>query len=357
MEITSSNFFLYYQGNEPLNLETKPTGLTEEDSTNYDSFKSQVSVIYSSQSAEGGQDIFFKDGPNISPLATLKSLQPNTTYQVVSVGPYPLTVPAIGGLSVTDSTADCPSTVPVVTFSSPTFILDGEGQNYQYLNIEISGLEPGIQYEYKLETIKANWPIKIMNKNGFFTPGETTENLFAYALFSPTETIAESDREDFFVHDPDPFNNEFHARNNLYAILKITVSPIGLDFCSGVTDTISIRCQGCLPQVEEFYPIVKFNERSALMMSKNCENAPVPVVVDCSNFEKGKKYTYTFTLDNDISQITPSTGEIGFGDGAGQITSILNLNGESPAILKISVVDDAGRVSTDFLSVEATDCE
>jgi len=356
MEIISSNFFLYYQGNEELNLETKPTGLNDTDSANYDAFKNQVSVIYSSQSAEGGQDIFFKDGANISPLASLKALQPNTAYQVVSSGPYPLTVPAIGGLSVTDTAIDCPTTVPVVTFSSPTFILESEGQNYQYLNIELSALEPGVKYEYKLEVVKANWPVKIMNKDGFFTPGENKENLFAYALFSPTETIAEADKEDFFVHDPDPFNSEFHARNNLYAIIKISVGAIGLEACTPVTDTIAIRCQGCLPQVAEYYPIVQFNERSALMMSKNCDNAPVPVVVDCSNFEKGRKYTYTFTLDNNISTITPSTGEIGFGNGAGQITSILNLNGQSPAILKVSVVDDSGRVSTDFLSIEATDC-
>jgi len=357
MEITSSNFFLYYQGNEELDLATKPTTLNDADSASYDAFLAQTNVIYSSAKEDGSQDIFFKDGSVISPFATLTTLQPNTAYQIVSNGPYPITVPAVGGLSTTASDVECPVTVPVVTFSAPTFILESEGQNYQYLNIELSGLEKGVPYEYRLEVIKANWPVKIMNKNGFFTPGEDKENLFAYALFSPTETIAEADKEDFFPHDPDPFNNEFHARNNLYAIVKITVGAIDLTSCAPVTDTIAIRCQGCLPQVQEYYPIVKFNERSALLMSKNCDNAPVPVVVDCSNFEKGKKYTYSFTLDNSVSTITPASGEIGFGDGAGQITSILNLNGESPAILKISVTDEAGRVSTDFLSIEATDCQ
>ena len=358
MEITSSNFYLYYQGKEALDLSTKPTALNETDSSNYDNFLNQVNVIYASQKTDGTQAIFFKEGGTISSLATLTSLQPNTSYQVVSAGPHPLTVPAIGGLSVSESDVECPSTVPVVTFSSPTFILDSVGQNYQYLNIELSALEVGIKYEYKLEVIKANWPVKIMNKEGSFTPGETKENIFAYALFSPTETIATVDIEDFFPFDADPFNNEAHARNNLYAIVKISVSPISLDSCNSVTDTIAIRCQGCLPQVTEYYPVVKYNDRAALMMSKNCDNAPVPVVVDCSNFEKGKKYKYTFSLDNTFSTITPSSGHIGFGDGTGQITSILNLQGESPAILKIEVEDEAkGWVSTDFLSVEATDCE
>ena len=361
MEIISSNFFLYYQGKEalPLNSANKPVSLTDTpDSANYDNFLNQVNVIYASQQRDGTQAIFFKEGGTISSSAGLTSLEPNTAYQVVSAGPHPLIVPAIGGLSVSESDVECPSTVPVVTFSSPTFILESAGQNYQYLNIELSALEVGTKYEYQLEVVKANWPVKIMNKKGSFTPGETKENIFAYALFSPTETIAAGDIEDFFPFDPDPFNNEAHARNNLYAIVKISVSPISLNSCSPVTDTIAIRCQGCLPQVTEYYPVVKYNDRAALMMSKNCDNAPVPVVVDCSNFEKGKKYKYTFSLDNTVSTITPSSGHIGFGDGTGQITSILNLQGESPAILKIEVEDEAkGWVSTDFLSVEATDCE
>lgn len=360
MQIQSSNYYFYYEGNDPLTLDTKPDGLSETDSANYDKFLSQVSVIYGSQKDDGSQDIFFK-GANgvIDPFASLKSLSPNTSYNVLSAGPYPLIVPAVGGMSTTQPSEECPSSVPVITFSSPTFILENAGQNYQYLNIEVSSLEPGLKYEYKLEVIKANWPVKIMNKAGFFTPGENKENIFAYALFSPTETVADVDKEDFFQHDPDPFNNEFHARNNLYAIIRMSVGAISLDTCKTVTDTVAIRCQNCLPEVEEFYPVVKFNERSALLMSKNCDNAPVPVVVDCSNFAKGKKYNYVFTIDNGVSRISPTTGEIGFGNGEGQLTAILNLNGVSPAILKITVYpsDNPSRVSTDFLSIEATDCQ
>lgn len=361
--IINSRFAIFsYLGRDPLPLLSAPPGLGDSERSAYSNFIQSVDTIYASQQNSGLIPTFYKTDGAPDTNSSLKSLTPGESYYVVmtSSAKYPVNVPAIGGLSSggTGTTLCSVSQIPTISFPAPAFTLEGEANHYQYLTISFSQLVPKVRYRYTLTNFQSNWPIKILPREGVFTPSSTTESINAYLMFAPT--LSSVDCPDCFTnYTLDPDYREPHGQNNLYSILQVSIVPEPFDVCTPVNDTVMIRCKSCLPRRIDNYPIVKFENAPVKTLNADCAFESVPINVACSNFDKGKPYKYQFSVDNNVSTVVPNSGIVGFGDGVGKITGLLNIQNMTPVIIKVEVVtqDGLNKTSTDFLTVECTDCQ
>ena len=360
MIITSRFFIFTYLGKEPLTLLKAPTNMSADQTAQYNTFIQSLDSIYTSQNSSGVIPTFYKTNGAGDPNSSLKQLESNTAYYAImsSTATYPLFIPAIGGLVQGSGTSGCSvSQIPTITFPAPSFVLEGENQNYQYLSINISQLLPGTKYRYQISNFQSNWPVKVLPKEGVITPQSSSQIINAYLMFAPSlDTTDCPDCYTNYVLDPD--YKEIYGQNNLYAILQIAIVAEPFDVCIPIIQTIPIRCKSCLPKRVNNYPAVKFTNGPKLSLSGTCGDQAFPITVDARNFDKGKPYSYLFTLDNDTSIITPASGIAGFGDGAGQISALVNIKNTSPIIAKIEVTSNDGlnKTATDFLTIECSNC-
>ncbi len=389
-QITSRFFIFTYDGKSPLDLFSSNTILDAvlEDanatidvpivpasSQEINNFIANVSIIYASETTNGLIPTFYKTNGIPDNNSTLKVLESGKAYYVIMNASvtYPVIVPSIGGvLPCSGTSGDCKTqNIPAVTFPAPSFTLEGENQNYQYLTVGFSNLTPGVSYQYNFTNSSSNWPIKILPLSGTFTPQLAQHNINAYVMFAPS--LNDLDCPDCFKnYKLDPDYKEFFAQNNLYASIQVNIVAEPFDVCSSISSTLPIRCKSCLPKKTELYPIAKFEGGPKLVLSGDCGSQTVPIKVNCTNFDKGKAYKYTFSITEDdlvaadivasgkaAPVVTPDTGIIGFGDGVGQISTLLNINNYSPVIVKILVEaqDGTNKTSTDFLTVECSNCQ
>ena len=360
MIITSRYFVFTYLGKDPLTLLEAPKNLSTDDLVKYNKFISSVQTIYTSQATNGLIPTFYKTNNLADPNSSLKTLETNKSYYVImnSNTVYPVNILAVGGLVSSSGSTQClvPQS-PTISFPAPSFNLEGEANHYQYLTIGFGQLSVGTRYKYTISNFQSNWPVKILPKEGVFTPQATSESINAYLMFAPT-LIAEDCPDCFTNYNLDPDYREPYGQNNLYSILQVSIVAEPYDVCVPITDTVFIRCKSCLPRRVENYPMVKFADAPKKTLTSDCAYESLPVIVGCSSFDKGKPYKYVFSLDNSTSTITPSSGIIGFGDGVGQIGALLNIQNQSPIIAKVEVTaqDGSNKTTTDFLTVECTDC-
>jgi hypothetical protein len=395
-KITSRFFIFTYDGKSPLDLfsvnfdpsdppsvlvsvqdAALPVTNTTSSTTDTDisKFINNVSIIYASEETNGIIPTFYKTAGVADKNSTLKFLESGKAYYVImnSSATYPVTVPSVGGvLPCSGTSGDCKTTnIPSITFPAPSFTLEGENNNYQYLTVGFSNLTPGVTYQYNFSNSSSNWPIKILPLTGTFTPQAAQHNVNAYVMFA--SSLNSNDCPDCFTnYKLDPDYKEFFAQNNLYASVQVNIVAEPFDVCSKISSTIPIRCKSCLPRKVELYPVIKFESGPKLILSGDCGSQTVPIKVNCTNFDKGKAYKYTFSIAEDAliaadiaatgrsaPVVTPDTGIVGFGDGVGQIATLLNINNYSPVILKILVEaqDGTNKTSTDFLTVECSNCQ
>jgi hypothetical protein len=360
MIITTRFFIFTYLGKEPLTLLTPPSNMSSDQRAQYNTFIQNVDSIYTSQNSAGIIPTFYKTNGVGDKNSSLTQLESNKAYYAImsSTATYPVFVPAIGGLVQGSGATGCSvSQIPVISFPAPSFVLEGENQNYQYLSINISQLLPGTKYQYKLSNFQSNWPVKILPKEGVITPQSTSQNINAYMMFAPSlDTTDCPDCFTNYVLDPDYKEN--YGQNNLYAILQVSVVAEPFDSCIPIVQSIPIRCKSCLPRRTISYPSVKFTNGPKLTLSGACGDQAFPITVDARNFDKGKPYKYVFSVDNNTSVITPASGIAGFGDGVGQISALVNIKNVSPIVAKIEVTSQDGmnKTSTDFLTIECSNC-
>lgn len=360
--IINSRFSVFsYLGKDPLPLLQAPAGLGDSDRTVYANFIQSIDIIYASQQTNGLIPTFYKTNGVPDVNSSLTTLIPGQSYYVImSAGAkYPVSVPAIGGLSSggIGATLCSVSQIPVVSFPASAFTLEGEANHYQYLTISFSQLVPRTRYKYVISNFQSNWPVKILPKEGIFTPSSATESINAYLMFAPTLSAVDCpDCATNYTLDPD--YREPHGQNNLYSILQVSIVPEPFDVCTPVNDTIMIRCKSCLPRRIDNYPVVRFEDAPIKTLRSDCAFESLPINIACTNFEKGKPYSYKLSIDNTTSTIVPSSGVVGFGDGVGRIGALLNIQNMTPIIVKVEVVtqDGLNKTATDFLTVECTDC-
>lgn len=352
-----------YFGKDPLDLLATPSNLSSEQLQEYNTFISSVDNIIASQDLDTGLiPNFFKTDGLPDQFSGLKTLETGISYYFImnATANYPVTIPAIGGLSdiggSTDNVCEVAET-PKISFPASSFTLEDSGENYLYMTITFSNLIPNTRYKYVISSAGSNWPVKVLPSEGIIVAQESSQTITPYIMFAPT-----LDPRDcpgcFSNYTLDPDYKEVHGKNNLYCNLQVAISAEPYDICPATIQQVPIRCKSCLPIREDKYALIHFSEGPVLNLGAQCAEKSYPITALVTEAERGAAYTYKFSLDNNLSTISPSSGIAGFGDGAGSITSLLNVNNVSPVIVKIEIVSENGaKTSTDFMTVECAECQ
>jgi hypothetical protein len=363
MVITNEFNIERYIGKDPLPLLSAPSNISSELLAKYNTFISNISTIYGTQNSNGSIPVFYKSANNTpNPNSTLTSLQSGEEYYFISrsSSTFPYDIPAIGGaISNPTVTPTCDSRSPCcpsVFFNNSTVSLSGPPENtYAYISASVTGLIPGKVYTYNYSSVAANWPAKITPISGTLLPSSGVESIDSIFTFCPSTT----DCPGCFPYVLDCYPDKDIVKKNIYSILELKVSGPNSSSCDVVADRITIRCNKCLPEpCEVKRPYLSFTGSPKLTLAPNCCANPVPISLNVTGAEPGKRYDFVFSAWPTTVQVIPSSGISGFGDGGGKLSAMVNLNGEQSAVVKCALTDTiTSETFVDFISIQCnTSC-
>ena len=350
MLITSTYSISRYTGTDSLSLMAAPTSLTATQLTQYNKFISNVVSIYGNVLPNGTVPIFYKNADGTpSTNSTLTSLNSDNEYYILSKldAVFPYIVPVLG--TQTDSSSN---SCPIVSFPSNSVDLSSPNQIYAYVTANVSGLNIGQTYNYKVEGVGSNWPSKVSPLSGTIVPSNTTYDLDLVFNYSPVSGV-DSSKFLPFVLDPDA--DKDYIRSNLYSIVKLSVS--GAD-CYAGNDSVMMKCNNCLPTSSSTIsrPTLSFIGGPKISLSNTCCSSPVPVVLNVTNCVPGRQYSYQFGGFPDGSvTITPANGSVGFGGGGGNINAIVDTAGQKNTVIRCSITDNVlNETFSEFLAIQCS---
>lgn len=389
MLITSEFTIERYMGKQPLTLLSIPAGIDTGTLAQYNTFMSNISTIYGSQNSNGVIPVFYKNSngtPNSN--STLTSLVGGEEYYFISksTASFPYSIPAISGsISTPEPTPPCsglPSCCPSVVFNPSSITLVGPPENtYAYINASLSGLVPGKKYNYVYSSLGSNWPAKITPVSGSIFPSSSTEQI--ESVFNFCQSTGNCTNCFPYILDCDPLKD--FAQKNIYSLLEINVSASGLENCPIISDRITVKCNNCIvgitptptqtmaasptptpaptatptpspTQCQIFRPSLSFAGSPKLSLSSACCSNPVPLTVNVAGAAPGKVYNFSFTSWPTNVQVLPSGGTVGFGDGIGKLSTVVNMVGESSAVIRCTLIDNdrPSENYVDFITIQCT---
>lgn len=351
MLITTEFAIERYNGQNPLTLLSPPSNMDTATQQQYNLFIANIVTIYGSQNEFGIVPVFYKTAlgaPNST--STLTQLDPGQEYYFVSKNTalFPYAIPAIGG----SSTASCPKLdicCPSVNFTSSSVTLSGPPENiYAYLTANMSGLEPGSQYNYIFEPVAANWPSKISPLSGTLIPMSYNDSVDAVFRFCPSSGGCDN----YLPFTLDTNSNKEYSQKNIFSSIKIKLYPASGSSCDLMSDVVTVKCNKCLPNGSTYRPKVAISGSPRLALTNACCNNPIPVTVNITGAEIAKPYSYNIQSWPDTVLVNPSSGVTTFGDGAGRVSTMVSMSGIPSAVLKFTLNDpDSGENFIDFTNV------
>lgn len=340
-----------YTGQLPLTLLAPPANMDAATQQQYNIFISNIVTIYGSQNLDGTVPVFFKSYNNTpSSSSTLTQLENGKEYYFISKNSssFPYVIPAIGG-STTDSCDTLKPCCPYVVFSTNNIALSGPPENiYAYLSATASGLIPGKTYTYTYEPITANWPAKISPASGSFIAMRNFDTIDSVFSFCPTS----GNCENYFSYTPDPDMNKDYTQKNIYSTVRIVLYPIDGSDCPIMSDTITVKCNKCLPGGAYHRPVVNISGSPKLSLNSTCCNNPIPLSAYISSADPGKVYSFVIQSWPDSITMNPASGYASFGDGTGKISTMIDMNNINAGVIKFSLNDQfSNETFVDFTSI------
>jgi len=319
MNINSQFYITNYTGKEPLDLMTKPVSFTESNQiADYNRFIEAVSTIYASQNATGGIPVFWTqrntstdpiDGIKYtyspSDKSTLQALQPKESYYFILRDPsyVPLKVPTVGGSLPGFPEEDM---LPIVkTPNSPVTLTAVSGNKY-LCSIKIDELQSYSTYEYKVNSIFANWPITVSPESGILKPSGKNTSIDLSIIFCGSTGLCPSGTMGLIDYSID--NNLTNVISNsipesMRTTLQIAVSPVSYSGIEILSDQFTVECKDCLPKIKIDIPSepVTLNKEHG-----HCYD----LVANLNGLVPYKEYSYVFasTSANWPAVITPISG-------------------------------------------------
>jgi len=254
MNIINQFFVTYYTGSESLDLMNIPSEFNNNFKlkAEYNRFLEGINTIYGTQKSNGSIPVFWtipsgsKYVPN--PDSTLTSLEPKQSYYFIARDDsyLPLNIPIKGHTlpGYTDL-----NILPVIQATGNT-ILPNKGENYAYLQFQISGLQPYEDYSYSFNGVSSNWPSTISPKSGILKPSDENIELDCVLTFCSSQSgCINSDNLLDYVLD-----SHGTSLNNLYSIINLEISPLSYLRESVISDNYGIHCEDCLPRLTVSLP-------------------------------------------------------------------------------------------------------
>lgn len=228
--------------------------------------------------------------------------------------------------------------------------------NHAYISVALQNLIPGNSYSYSIRALDSNWPAFVKPSAGLYT---------AFAETGVIKTVFR-----FGVSEDDDTNSISYSlqdnanKNNRYTVLSFNITPTGGIYsstsnpCSTVSESMTIKCENCIPTDSGRYPVVSFADSPKLTLNSSCCSANHPLRVNVSNVYPGKDYNYRLESYTDNVTFVPSTGTVSFGhNGSGKFQSLINVNNNALSLIKVTLTDTITNDSfTDFLPVVCGSC-
>lgn len=225
-----------YLGSNPLPLFNAPAPLSS--NTTYTTFINSINTIYGTQTENGTIPVFYKTNGTPDNRSSLRFLDPLKSYYFISKvdTTFPLSIPYVGTLLAMPYN-NCPS---VDLISQIT--LDSTSGNYYYFSPDISGLNIGFPYSYELKVLSSNWKVTPNPASGTIVSSQQQNNIVSVIRFDNDLGVTDYST---FLPPGTPLSQI--DRNNLFAIIEVSLTPPQSTICPKIIDLLTVRCKNCVP--------------------------------------------------------------------------------------------------------------
>jgi hypothetical protein len=274
--------------------------------------------------------------PTASPTPTPSPTPTNTPTSTPTRTPTP-----------TPSMSPTPtSTASVATVSfDPNDIIIPDGRCFETNPISVNVTNSNAGYDYNYYFSSANTDIKFYPSSGIFSVGETGSGTIVTLIdtdgASPaviqvelTDPATNRSSMDFLVLTCE------NPQDNVAPFPTRTPTPTSTPVPTSTPTPTSTASVAAV----DFYP------KNITIQDGRCYKTN-PISVNVTNSQAGYNYQYAFSCTNPQVEISPFEGLYAGGDGgSGTITTLVDLNGQSPAVIQVILTDPStNRSSMDFL--------
>ena len=303
-------------------------------------------------------------------LDTSANYQKNNYFSILSLSVEPVSYTGTQPVSeqLTLRCQNClpePPTLPSITIpclsssgcNNSDIILTGTNNNYCYISPRVSGLIPGENYTYTVNTLAGNWPVVISPNSGSLKSNKDYSDLEIIASFCVSTGTCPSGTPGLSNYTLASDFSRAYAHNNYFTLLNVTVSKNSYPYETITSDPVSIRCSNCLPSNATLlsYPNITF-PAAYLEYGLSCCSGSKSLVVGVTNAVPGDKYVYSFTAPTNKINFSPSSGVVYFGSsGGGNLNTIMttSLQDGDQYVIQSSLNNTIYDIPTnDFLTIK-----
>lgn len=226
-----------YAGSQALPLFNAPNTLAT--TTAYTTFLNNIFTIYGTQTVDGSIPVFYKTNNTPDPKSSLRYLDPQQSYYFISKADaaLPYNIPYLGNL-LPSPYRNCP-TVDVIP-SKVT--LTASSGNYYYLINDVGNLNTAYPYTYEVKVLSSNWKVTTLAPSGTVASSQPTNTIISALRFDTDAGVT-----DYSTFLPPSTSSSQIDRNNLFAIVEVSLnSPQNID-CPKIVDLMLLQCNNCIP--------------------------------------------------------------------------------------------------------------
>ena len=147
----------------------------------------------------------------------------------------------------------------------------------------VTGLVPKEKYNYRYESVDANWPVKVYPPTGQISEATDTEAIPTRIVFCNSTGVCQNGSDSVMDYTIDP---ECMDNNQYFCNLKLYIEPDSCAYDEVYSNTFNIDCNNCLPK-----PILGIPSRLVLTNVNNNYGEFVAII---SGIVPYKTYNYEY---------------------------------------------------------------
>lgn len=147
----------------------------------------------------------------------------------------------------------------------------------------VGGLVPKERYNYRYESVDANWPVKVYPPTGQILAATSTETIPTRIVFCEGTGVCPNGSDSVMNYDIDP---ECMNNNQYFCNLRLYVEPDSCDYDEVYSNTMNIDCNNCIQR-----PILGIPSRLVLTNANNNYGEFVAII---SGIVPYRQYTYEY---------------------------------------------------------------
>ena len=147
----------------------------------------------------------------------------------------------------------------------------------------VNGLVPKERYNFRYESVDANWPVKIYPPTGQILAASDTATIPTRIVFCEGTGVCPKDSDSVLHYDTDPtcMNN-----NQYFCNLRLYIEPDSCDYDQVYSNTMNVDCNDCIPK-----PVLGIPSRLVLTEQNNNYGEFVAII---SGIVPYRKYQYEY---------------------------------------------------------------